>query len=130
MALKRALGIALSKPAHLRDKVDLENLTDFFSKYKFFKNLAQENSLQTVHQVMRHVKFQRVLPGGYLIDEQDDGDKFYVIIKGDVGVEIAMETPVPEFDKVTKVKTKIFCYLQALYENYDKVFWQRVPYAM
>jgi hypothetical protein len=40
MALKRALGIALSKPAKDRDKVDLENLTDFFSKYKFFKNLA------------------------------------------------------------------------------------------
>jgi hypothetical protein len=41
-----------------------------------------------------------------------------------------METPVPDFEKFGKVRTKVYCYLQALYENYDKVFWQRVPYAM
>lgn len=40
-----------------------------------------------------------------------------------------MERPVPDYETKNTQREKILAYLQCLYDNYEKVFWRRVPYA-
>jgi len=98
-------------------------------RYKFFNELQSNHGPNTVLNVLRHVHLLKCGVAAYLIDEEDYGDRFYVILKGTVGVERATEKKVPNFDGYRQLNEKIYAYLQCLYDNFEKIFWKRVPYA-
>lgn len=80
-------------------------------------------------QIMKLLKIQRVSKDLVLFDQGEPGDKFYIILKGTVGVEIAMRKEV-ELTKTNPPSLKVKQYLQHLFDNFDAVFWPRVPYAI
>ena len=52
--------------------------------------------------VMKHIKIQRVPQGTILFDQGEDGDRFYVVLKGVVGIEKAFEIAVDGQDLESK----------------------------
>ena len=64
----------------------------------------------------------------YLIEEGENGDRVYILLKGKAVVEKSTETPIhhsgPQSDN------KVNSYLQFLYEHLQQVHWKHVPYAL
>lgn len=77
---------------------------------------------------MRAVKILRVEQNSAVIMQGDSGDKFYVLLKGDVGVLKAyfyeLNAKLEEDDPTNK----IYNYLLGLYNYEENVFWERIPY--
>ena len=59
---------------------------------------------------MKHLKIQRVQEDLVLFDQGEPGDKFYIILKGTVGVEIAMRNEV-EVKKTNPAGLRVKQYL-------------------
>ena len=78
---------------------------------------------------MRYIKVTKIELNKFLIQQGEDGDRFYVILKGTVGVQKAYDIEVPYYDTRVQIEFKIFAYLQCLLDNFDNVFWQMVPYT-
>lgn len=94
-----------------RAKDDVNRLHDFFRNYKFFIDLQANHTLETLHKVLQYIQIQRIEQDTYLFDEGDDADRFYIVLKGDVNVEKATETPVPKYADKSTQKEKIMAYL-------------------
>ena len=60
IALKMRIGNILSKGPDDRDEDDLEVLTGFMTRYKFFSKLKENHDIETVHQVMRYLKVAKI----------------------------------------------------------------------
>ena len=60
----------------------------------------------------------------------EQGERFYVILKGRVGVEIATETAVADHKPKSSNEQKVRDYLQMLYDRRADIFWPKVPYAI
>lgn len=97
----RALGAALGKYPKQREDEDVQQLQEFFKNYKFFKELHKNHTPDTTKKVLQHIYVQQVEQDCYLFDEGDEADRFYIILKGLVGVDIAMERPVPDYESVS-----------------------------
>lgn len=98
VALKMRIGGILSQGPDERDQEDLEALTQFMTRYKFFSKLKKNHDIETVHQVMRYIKVTKIELNKFLIQQGEDGDRFYVILKGTVGVQKAYNIEVPYYD--------------------------------
>jgi hypothetical protein len=104
-------------------------LAKYFHDIPFFMSLQKSQSQNTLMKVMSMVFLQKVSKGTYLINEGDEEGRFYINLSGDLVAEKAMEEPVPAYHKNQIGRTKILNYLQFIYDNMDKVYWARVPYA-
>jgi hypothetical protein len=127
--LKMAVAAAFHREPKHRDAHDLDTLYRFHMRYSFFVQLQKDFGKEAVIQIMKLLKIQRVQKDLVLFDQDEPGDKFYIILKGTVGVEIAMRTEV-ELAKTNAPSLKVKKYLQHLFDNFDTVFWPRVPYAL
>ena len=68
-----------------------------------------------------------------VFDQDEPGDKFYIILSGSASVEMAKAEDVRPFPNAADMPQKVAiikAYLQALYGNFDRVLWSRVPYAI
>ena len=88
--LKIAVAAAFHREPKHRDAHDLDTLYRFHMKYAFFVQLQKDFGKEAVMQIMKLLKIQRVSKDLVLFDQGEPGDKFYIILKGTVGVEIAM----------------------------------------
>jgi len=127
--LKMAVAAAFHREPKHRDARDLDTLYRFHMRYSFFVQLQKDFGKEAVMQIMKLLKIQRVQKNLVLFDQGEPGDKFYIILKGTVGVEIAMRKEV-ELTKTKLPNLKVKQYLQHLFDNFDAVFWPRVPYAV
>mgnify|MGYP000960641852 CR=1 FL=1 len=50
--------------------------------------MQQRDGLKTLLAVLKHIKAQKIPKEAVLFDQEEDGDRFYIILKGNVGVEI------------------------------------------
>ena len=63
-------------------------------QYKFFIDQAKEYGNESILAIMKHIKAMRAPADSILFEEGEEGDKFYIVLKGKVGVDIAKEVPV------------------------------------
>lgn len=68
---------------------------------------------------MKHLKAERIPADSLLFEEGDEGERFYIILKGIVGVEIAKEVPVPGRCQKLSIEARVQGYLQMLYDHKD-----------
>ena len=95
--------MALSKDQEKRTKADCLLLHAFLMRYKFFIEMQRRDGFKSVLAVLKHIKAQRIPKDAVLFDQGEEGERFYVILQGTVGVEIAYETPVAEYTKKMKL---------------------------
>ena len=104
--LKMAVAAALHRKPKHRDTRDLDTLYRFHMRYSFFIQLQKDLGKEAVMQIMKLLKIQRVQKNLVLFDQGEPGDKFYIILKGTVGVEIATRTEV-ELTKTNPPSRKV-----------------------
>ena len=105
-ALKMAVAAAFHREPKHRDSRDLDTLYRFHMRYSFFVQLQKDFGKEAVMQIMKLLKIQRVQKKLVLFDQGEPGNKFYIILKGTVGVEIAMRTEV-ELTKTNPPSLKV-----------------------
>jgi CRP-like cAMP-binding protein len=60
---------------------------------------------------MKYIQVKQVPKNVYLINEGDEGNRFYVVLHGSLKVEKANEFRVPGYNYSMEVNERIFCYL-------------------
>ena len=78
--------------------------------------------------VLRQIKLIKVEEDINLIEQGEQGDRFFVVLKGTCGVHIGNVVYCPVGEKRT-LGEAIENYLKTLMENYNRVHWSRVPYG-
>ena len=104
-------------------------MKQYHNKYKFFKEEERDKGSESVLAIMRQLKYQKVPAGKVLFEEGELGDRFYLILKGTVSVEIARESAVNGYTHKLSTVDKVKAYLAMVYWNQETIFWPRVPYA-
>lgn len=125
---KRNLSTVLGKTAKNRTFQDIADLNKFFSHYEYFNKLQKEHGDKAYNEIMKIIKIKGVPRDVFLIEEGEEGDKFYLILKGDLEVLKAQEVLIPNMPR-TKGRGFIFRYLQYLYDHFDDIHWLYVPYS-
>jgi len=80
--------------------------------------------------VMRYIKFMAAPQKVCLMEEGDEGDRFYVIIQGNVSVLKSFTVEVPNFDVKMLSSEKVSAWLQVLFDNRANANWSKVPYKV
>ena len=80
-------------------------------KYKFFREQEMDYGEDSVLAIMKHLKAERIPEDSLLFEEGDEGERFYIILKGVVGVEIAKEVPVPGHCPKLSIQARVQGYL-------------------
>lgn len=78
---------------------------------------------------MKFINIEEIPKDEYLIEEGEDGDKFYIILKGSCIVHKAIETEIPGYSVSLHPEKKAELYMQCLWVNRDTIHWSKVPYA-
>jgi len=60
---------------------------------------------------MKHIKGMRLPANSLLFEEGEEGDKFYIVLKGLVGVDIAKEVPVQFLQQKHSIEVKVQFYV-------------------
>lgn len=79
---------------------------------------------------MKYLKIIRVQKDNVVFDQDELGDRFYIILQGKVGIEIAFEEQVGQTFESKSTTEIVKNYFQALFDNFENVMWSRVPYAL
>lgn len=79
-------------------QAELETLADLLKQQKFFqeKNIQKQSDLVEIAQVLQLENFHS---GSLIFDYGDVGDKFYIILQGQVGIEIPEQIEVLPIDQ-------------------------------
>ncbi len=63
------------------------------------------------------------------LEQGEEGDRFYVLLKGRFGIKKAREVEVQVSAEWTLSEGQVLSYLKCLYENLDEVMWSKVPFG-
>lgn len=83
---------------------------DFFKRFRFFGELKEGHEADTYHGVMQYLNFINVKANHDIIEHGEEGDRFYVIIKGIVDVRISMAVATTA-DPRAKIEDRIMSYI-------------------
>ena len=108
--LKKSIGAILAKPPDQRQKDETKRMGDFFKRFKFFGELREGHEADTYHGVMQYLNFINVRASHNIIEHGEEGDRFYVIIKGVVDVRISVALPTGA-DPRARIEDRIMSYL-------------------
>jgi hypothetical protein len=80
--LKQQVGAAITMAPMKRTPEHLEHLNQYFIRYKFFSNLKRDNKIDTYTQVLKFLKLIKLETNENIIEQGEDGDRFYFVVKG------------------------------------------------
>jgi CRP-like cAMP-binding protein len=80
---------ALSKVTSDRNSSDVKVITALISNVKFFESLKHFKSI--LKEVCFHLTYEFFEKGRYIFREGEFGDKFFIIIKGEAGVQVTIK---------------------------------------
>ena len=83
------IKIALLKDANERSTNDKHVLYTYFSEIAFFKKL--QFSKTDLSRICSRLHYEKIPPKSYVIKQGDIGDKFYIMLKGQVDVWIPVK---------------------------------------
>lgn len=91
-------------------------------------------SMSDFNITMRYMKFLAIGENHEIITQGDDGDRFYVILKGELDVKKAFLKHVPTNADIVNEdacgdNVAVINWLLCLLKNYDQVFWKKIPYS-
>lgn len=101
----------MAKPPDQRCPDDTKKMGDFFKRFKFFGELKEGHEADTYHGVMQRLNFINVRSRHNVIEHGDEGDRFYVIIKGTVDVLISKPIDTELTDPRARIEDKIMAYI-------------------
>ena len=96
--LKRQVGAAITTKPHKRTQEHLDHLSQYFIRYKFFSDLKRDNKLEVYMNVLKFLKLVKLEADENLIEQGEDGDRFYFVVKGTVKVYKAYSIPVKRLE--------------------------------
>ena len=99
-------------------------LKDFLASISSFSEFTDQQLL-TLEQ---KATIKRYAPDHIVFKQGDDGDKFYVLLKGQVAVEKAHVIQNSHYDPSSTNEKKLIAFMQGLLDNYDNVYWNKIPY--
>ncbi|EAR88978.2 cyclic nucleotide-binding domain protein (macronuclear) [Tetrahymena thermophila SB210] len=105
-------GIAvLNKIPTKRAKSDIEILIRLTEEVQFFKNHFGQNHHSMLQEYSEHFGYQKCSRGDIVFKQGDQGDKFYLILRGQVKVLVSVkrqlqQNPQEKADKNKKVKNE------------------------
>lgn len=86
------------------------------------------HSQSTFMAVLRLIKLIKVESNTNLIEQGEQGDRFFVVLKGTCAVQIVNTIYCPKSERRTLGET-IENYLKTLTDNFHRAHWSRVPYG-
>ena len=86
----------LKKDYHKRTEDDISVLVNTLSQITFFQTLGVQNEQNLIERCCRYVKLEFFQKGEYVFHFGSQGSKFYIIVKGSVGVLV------PKFGRNSK----------------------------
>lgn len=75
-----------------------ENILPLLTELKFYKDRCKEMSEKDWIEILKRVKYECFEPGESVFHQGDYGDKFYLILKGNVQVSINTLGPLPKIN--------------------------------
>jgi len=78
----------LQKPSAFRDSLDEKFLTKTFNNLSFFQNVVQEHGPEGMKNCCKYLAYETFAPNSCVFRQESYGDKFYIIIRGKVQVQI------------------------------------------
>lgn len=108
----------MNKRGEWRNREETQKLKYFIEELSFFQSLKKENEADDdiIYQCCKELKYRRYAPGETICKYGEEGNEFYVIIKGKVTVYT------PKTIEVTKTLTELPDYILA---NKDWILWDR-----
>ena len=85
---------ALSKNLEKRKAYDLKQIVDSTKDIEDFKRIYEEHGSKTFEAVCHHMTYEHFDKDTYVIRQGTTGNKFYIILRGKVSVEIKQPYPV------------------------------------
>ena len=76
----------------------MDHLSQYFQRFKFFVDLKRDNKDETYFNVLRYLKLLKLDANKPLIEQGEEGDRFYLVLKGTVRVLKAFSVPVKEIE--------------------------------
>ena len=94
----------LKRPPNQRNSKSLQSLVVFAKSIKFFKELAQEMSEDTVTQCCLHMTYEYYPQGAFVFHQGSVGSKFYILLQGACTVFVLLPsspspTPVSQYQQ-------------------------------
>lgn len=79
----------LAKPKLQRTKIDIRNISEYLAnKYDFFIKLKETSDVLKLEKICSVLNLERFAPGEEIINYGEEGDKFYIVLEGLVGVYV------------------------------------------
>ena len=77
----------LSKEKHLRNLTDVKSVSKFLvDKYEYFQKINSQGEKSKLEKIVFALNLEKYEPNQYIIKYDQEGDKFYIVLKGKVKV--------------------------------------------
>lgn len=95
----------LKKDYHRRTEDDISVLVNTLSQITFFQTLGVQKEQNLIERCCRYIKLELIQKGEYVFHFGSQGSKFYIIVKGSVGVMVPKFGRTPKGEEFVEVKS-------------------------
>ncbi|CAI2367645.1 unnamed protein product [Moneuplotes crassus] len=108
----------LKKESEDRQKFEINGMQRFFKDNKFFKDLELTEGEDTVKKCFQRLKYACYEEGEYIMRQGDDGDKYYIILEGEV--QILINKQITQEFSCMELLTLVIQNYEFIIQNHEK----------